>query len=377
MIKINVIRFTNIKKLVILFIIIITIGFSIGRIPILTSSQKHWFNIKEQVVKDSIDSAFIYINGEKDYDYLDSIIKFFLIDNTISSDNIINSQVILLRRYSKVYKPKSIVAEQPKFQDNTNSSGEDNKENEVKIVRQIISSDKVTISNQTSFKVDIEKYKKEPLGFVLNNKLVNIIIYHTHTTESYTSSSRNYYLQNDYYRTSNLKYNVAGIGGELYNQLKKKRILSYHDKTVHDSPAYSGSYRRSLQTVTNDLNKYNQAKIALDIHRDSFGDGKQKLVAKINGKDAAQIMFVVGTNELGLKHDKWNENLKFAIKLQNALNSKYPNFCRPINLREERFNQHVAPGAIIVEVGCTGNTLEEAKLSMKYLAEGIATIMNK
>ncbi|MCL6606294.1 MAG: stage II sporulation protein P [Paenibacillus sp.] len=114
----------------------------------------------------------------------------------------------------------------------------------------------------------------------------------------------------------------------------------------------------------------------MDIHRDAYGDPEEKLrtAAKIGSAEVAKLMFVVGTNQLGLEHPNWQENLKFAIKLQEKANKLYPGLCKEIDLRKERFNQHVAPGAIIVEVGGTGNTLEEATASMKYLAKVIAEV---
>ncbi len=44
---------------------------------------------------------------------------------------------------------------------------------------------------------------------------------------------------------------------------------------------------------------------------------------------------------------------------------------RELNLSSSRYNQHVSNGAMIIEVGATGNSLEEAKNAMKYLAEVI------
>jgi stage II sporulation protein P len=148
---------------------------------------------------------------------------------------------------------------------------------------------------------------------------------------------------------------------------------------MNDYPTYTGSYRRSLINIQKDIKKYPNSKILFDIHRDALGSGKEKLrlTTTINGQKAAQIMFVVGTDELGLKHDSWKENLKFALKLQKAANDKYPNLCRYINIRKERFNQHVSPGCIIIEVGGTGNTLEEALVSMKYFADVISEVFKE
>ena len=44
---------------------------------------------------------------------------------------------------------------------------------------------------------------------------------------------------------------------------------------------------------------------------------------------------------------------------------------RPVNLRSSRFNQHVSPGALIVEVGASGNTLGEALYGAELFAKAL------
>ena len=75
-----------------------------------------------------------------------------------------------------------------------------------------------------------------------------------------------------------------------------------------------------------------------------------------------------GTNEGGLEHPNWNQNLKFAIKIQEKAQELYPGLFKPIMLTTSRYNQHVGKYASIIEVGATGNTLEQCLTSMKYLS---------
>ncbi len=79
--------------------------------------------------------------------------------------------------------------------------------------------------------------------------------------------------------------------------------------------------------------------------------------------------------EVGLEHTNWNQNLKLAIRIQEKANQMYPGLFKPIVLRNSRYNQHVANGAAIIEVGATGNTLEQCNTSMKYLANVIDSVM--
>ena len=77
----------------------------------------------------------------------------------------------------------------------------------------------------------------------------------------------------------------------------------------------------------------------------------------------------------GSEHKNWIENLKFAIKIQEKANEMYPGLFKSIILRNSRYNQHVAKGASIIEVGATGNTLDECLNSMKYLARVLSEVM--
>lgn len=195
-----------------------------------------------------------------------------------------------------------------------------------------------------------------------------IVIYHTHTCESYTPSDNYNYTMTGTYRTTDLNYNVSRVGDELASCLEYRGYSVIHDKTLHDYPSYSGSYDRSYNTVSNIL-KSSNAQILLDLHRDAVGNGSDYgPTVKINDEVVAQLMIVLGTNANGLYHPNWTDNLKFAIKLQSKANEMYPGLFRPINICTSRYNQHLGKGAMIIEVGATGNTLDQTLASMKYLA---------
>lgn len=98
---------------------------------------------------------------------------------------------------------------------------------------------------------------------------------------------------------------------------------------------------------------------------------------KIGEETAAQLMFVIGTNGGGLEHSNWNQNLKLAIRIQEKANQMYPGLFKPMILRNSRYNQQVASGAAIIEVGATGNTLEQCNNSMKYLANVLDSVMKE
>ena len=231
----------------------------------------------------------------------------------------------------------------------------------------------VKIKNDTDIKLTQSILK--PDYSVKNSK--DIIIYHTHTCESYTQTKENSYKASGNFRTTNLNCSVVRVGKELESSLKKYKFNIVRNETKHDYPAYSGSYNRSLETIQGMLKKNKEAEIVFDIHRDAIGSNSNYApTVEINGEKVAQLMFVIGTNEGGGKHPNWKNNLKFAIKVQEKANEMYPGLFRNINLRSATFNQKVTNAASIIEVGATGNTLEEACRSMKYLAEILNEVLN-
>ena len=224
---------------------------------------------------------------------------------------------------------------------------------------------KVKIKNETTYDLT-----PEILNPNVNIENKNIVLFHTHTCESYTSSEKYQYTPTGTFRTTDLNYNVVKVGNELENHLKQYNYNVIHDISYHDYPSYNGSYTRSLQTVQGIL-KNTPSDIVWDVHRDAIGSRSDYApTVKIGENEyAAQIMFVIGTNEGGLWHPNWNQNLKFAVKVQQKAEEMYPGLFKPMLVTKSRYNQHTAKYAGIIEVGATGNTLEQCLTSMKYLAK--------
>ena len=221
----------------------------------------------------------------------------------------------------------------------------------------------VKIKNQTTYNLTEDILNPD---IKIDNK--NILIFHTHSCESYTPSEKYQYTQTGNYRTTDKNYSVIRVGTELENYLKQYNINVIHDTSYHDYPSYTGSYTRSLQTVENIL-KTNQSDIIIDLHRDAVGSRPYYApTVKIGDDYAAQIMFVIGTNEGGLWHPNWQQNLKFAVKVQQKAEEMYPGLFKPIMLTKSRYNQHTGKYANIMEIGSTGNTLDQCLTSMKYLS---------
>lgn len=229
----------------------------------------------------------------------------------------------------------------------------------------------VKIKNQSQCELTQEILTPD---FELSNKK-DLILFHTHTCESYTPTENFNYEMTGTYRTTDLNYSVARVGDELDQQLTSYGFHVTHDKTLHDYPAYSGSYNRSYDTVNQLLQSNSNTQMVIDLHRDAIGSNNNYApCVKIGEETVAQLMFVIGTNGGGLEHPNWQQNLKFAIKIQQKANELYPGLFRPIVLRDSRYNQQLTSAATIIEVGATGNTMEQCLLSMKYLAKIISEV---
>ena len=177
------------------------------------------------------------------------------------------------------------------------------------------------------------------------------------------------------FRTIDLNYSVARNGTVLKEYLEAQGREVIHNTNYHDYPAYNGSYDRSYTSVENELQANPDIDIILDLHRDAVGDNTYAPKVKIGDEYAAQLMFVIGTNGGGLYHPNWTQNLSFAVKVVQKANELYPGLFKPIMVRNSRYNQNLGKAASIIEVGATGNTLEETMNSMKYLAKVLDEVL--
>ena len=222
----------------------------------------------------------------------------------------------------------------------------------------------VKIKNGTDIKLTKEMMKPD---VKINTK--TILIYHTHSCESYTPTEKYSYKKTGNFRTTDKDRSVIRVGTELEAYMKQYGYKVIHDTSLYDYPAYNGSYSRSYTGVSKLLDKNKGTEVLFDLHRDAIADSSYAPTVKIGDEYAAQLMFVIGSNGSGAQHDNWTKNLKFAIKIQEKANELYPGLFKPIVIRNSRYNQHLANGASIIEVGATGNTLEQCLTSMKFFSK--------
>lgn len=229
----------------------------------------------------------------------------------------------------------------------------------------------IAIKNETGVNLSVKDMIEKPHKPPMKGTGPKVLLVHTHGSESYTPTGKNSYSPSDNDRTLDKNYNMIRIGNEVEAVLNKAGIGTVHIEEIFDSPTYTGSYDRSLEAITKAMKANPSIEIVVDLHRDAMitkTGTKYKAVTEVNGKKTAQLMFVMGTDLGGLVHNDWKKNLNMAVNLQNNLSKKYSGLMRPILLRKQRFNQHVTNASILVEVGTSGNTLEEAILGAKLFA---------
>lgn len=241
-----------------------------------------------------------------------------------------------------------------------------------------VGSGNVYLRNETKYDVSISDILKRKNTVSLSGTGVEVLIMHTHGTEAYTPDANNPYIASDTDRTLDESKNVIRVGEEIANILTEKGINVVHSTTLNDYPSYNGSYVRALDDISTYLRDNPSIKVVIDVHRDAMvsqSGVKYKTVAEIDGKSAAQIMLVSGTDEGGQSHSNWRDNLAFHMRVYDRMNTEYPGIMRPILLRPSRFNQHATTGSMLVEVGTSGNSLDEALYSARLFAEVLGDML--
>ena len=232
----------------------------------------------------------------------------------------------------------------------------------------------MSIKNQTGYFVDAAELLKAGADITLPAEDVQILIIHTHSSEAYTQAGLDRYRPSDTNRTEDTQFNIVRIGDELTRILSEAGLNVIHDRGIYDYPSYTGSYSRSGEAVQQYLESYPSISVVLDVHRDALGSGSvvYKTMAEEEGVCASQLMLLVGSDDSGLEHPNWRQNMALALYLQNAAVQRNPTLMRPISLVRERYNQQLCPGMLILEVGSAGNTLQEALAGTRLFANAIA-----
>lgn len=208
-----------------------------------------------------------------------------------------------------------------------------------------------------------------------------VLIYHTHTWEAYEMTDAARYTPTETWRTKDAEHNMVRVGAELARLLEARGFLVTHDRTEFEPPNLSSAYTRSLSMLRERLDAGEEYDYILDVHRDAYsGDWNgANGVKQEDGTRRAYVMLLVGkgTGTTGAGFDErpdWPTNLALAQEITDAMNAIAPGISRDVKIKSGRFNQHVSPGALLIEVGNNQNTLEEALAACPVIADAIAAV---
>lgn len=205
-----------------------------------------------------------------------------------------------------------------------------------------------------------------------------VLIYHSHSTESYNLLDVGYYTESSGSKTTDVARNMVRVGDEICRILEARGIGVIHDTEIHDT-SYNEAYSSSRQSVLEYLEEYPTIEITIDVHRDSitYSDGtKVKPTVVVNGKKAARMMIISGCEYGSVENfPDWEYNLRFACAVTEKLNTMYTDIMRPILFSERKYNMDLTKNSFLLEIGTDANTLEEACYSARLFANALAELI--
>lgn len=235
-------------------------------------------------------------------------------------------------------------------------------------------------ATQNHSEIDIAKYLNKKIQATVDKSKPAVLVYHTHTSETYELLDRDFYTNERSTRSENYAENMVRVGEEICNILEKNGYKTIHDKTVFDE-SLSGAYSRSRENISKILKENPSIQVVLDIHRDSIylKDGTRvKAVSQIGGEKVAQIMITTGCEDGNVTDfPNWEKNLTFALNLQQSLVREAPSLMRPLNFAARKYNMDLIPCALHIEIGTDANTLAEAVNSANILGEALSELLKE
>ncbi|MCH5188961.1 MAG: stage II sporulation protein P [Oscillospiraceae bacterium] len=228
--------------------------------------------------------------------------------------------------------------------------------------------------------INIEAYLKKDIFANINKDKTQpvVLVYHTHSTESYQITENEFYSNSLVADSETL--GIIRVGDALCSTIESYGYKVIHDKTVYDS-SYNGAFDRSREKISDILRANPSIQIVIDLHRDGISrkDGsKVKTVTEIDGKKVAQIQITTGCEDGAVtKFPNWEKNLTFALHLQKSLSDSYPHIARPLLFCARKYNMDLTPCAVNIDIGTESNTVREAVYSAEILGKSIVEIIKE
>lgn len=226
---------------------------------------------------------------------------------------------------------------------------------------------------------ELEETVSQPSPIMLEDTSEpQVLIYHTHATESYCPYDDGYYDTRYNWRSTDNNNNMVAVGAVMAEVLRENGIAVIQDTQQHDYPSYDGSYANSYRSIKDNLETYPTIKVILDVHRDAI-ERESGLIIKpaieYNGESYAQLMLVSNCDDGSGLLPHWQENLRFAASFSRELEQIVPNITRPILFSYRKYNQQLSNGALLLEFGTHANTMEEAQRTARVAGQALANAL--
>ncbi len=223
-----------------------------------------------------------------------------------------------------------------------------------------------------SNQLDITKLLGADMSLKKETDGPQILIYHTHSQEAFADSV-----------PGDPATSIVGVGERLAELLAGQygyEVL--HHKGQYDVESRDDAYSQSLPEIEKILAENPSVQVVLDLHRDQMPEEK-KLVMDLQGRPTARFMFFNGlsytrrTGEISyLYNENLQDNLAFSFQMQLKAAEYYPGLTRKIYLKGYRYNMHLKPRTLLVELGAQNNTVEEVMNACDPLAHILDLVLS-
>lgn len=227
-------------------------------------------------------------------------------------------------------------------------------------------------------KLEIENSHVSP---VIPKGKAKVLVYHTHINEAYSQTDTYKYNESGGFRTKDQDKSVAKVGSELSAQLEKHGVAAVHDTSDFEPPKLGTAYTRSLSMLEKRIKDDGEYDIYIDIHRDAY-DPVESDTLTVDGVSMAKVMVVIGTGEGNngtpiLPRPDYKANYAYGKKVTDNINAQVKGLAKDVRVNKSRYNQHLSKRAILIEMGYTGNNLDQVLASVPYVAKAVADTIQK
>lgn len=223
-----------------------------------------------------------------------------------------------------------------------------------------------------SEQLDVTKFLEKDMTISKESEGPQILIYHTHSQESFSDSI-----------PGDAGTSIVGVGEYLTQLLTEKYGYNVlHHTGQYDVEARDDAYSKALPAIEQVLAENPSIQVVIDLHRDEMAE-ETRLVMDLDGRPTARFMFFNGlswTRKTGsiayLYNENLNDNLAFSFQMQLAAAEYYPGLTRKIYLKGYRYNMHLRPRTLLIELGAQNNTVEEAMNACDPLAHILDIVLS-